>query len=195
MFKRRKPLTPLQHVREIFWPSMGWRRAFRYVKLRIIRLADTTHSIAMGLAVGVSVSFNPLLGTHFVQAGVLAWLLRANILCALIGTFAGNPWTFPFIWWGGIQFGSYLFHLIGLPASTTLPHHLDFGVLMKMIAQNPFRLLLPWAIGGYVLGLLSMPVTYLVSYRMVTTAKLARTKAKLYKIQKVAREVTADPQG
>ncbi len=192
MFKRRKPLSKLQHVRELFWPSMGWRRAFRYFRLRLVRMADTTHRIALGLAIGVCISFNPLLGTHFVQAAVFAWLVRGNILCALIGTLAGNPWTFPFMWLGGIKLGSYLFYIIGLPASEVLPHHLDLSILWHLLKTEPLRVLLPWTIGGYILGFLSMPITYIASYRLVMTGKLARKKAKLYKIHVVAREVTEE---
>ena len=190
MFKRRKPLTKLQHVRELFWPSMGWRRAFRYIYLRMIRLSDSTHNIAMGLAIGVSISFNPLLGTHFMQAALFAWLMRANILASLIGTFAGNPWTFPFLWWAGIKFGSYLFYVLGLPASDALPKHFDFEVLMHFVRNDPLRVIIPWTIGGYVLGLLSMPVTYMLSYRAIRAGKLARKQAKLYRIHQVALEVT-----
>ncbi len=169
---------------------MGWRRAFRYTKLRIIRLADTTHSIALGLSIGVMVSFNPLLGSHFIQAALIAWLARGNVLAALIGTFAGNPWTFPFIWWAGIKFGAYIFYMIGLPASETLPHHLDFSILWHLIRHEPLRVLLPWTIGGFVLGFMSMPFTYMIAYKMVRAGKLARSKAKLYKIHRVALEVT-----
>ena len=39
----------------------------------------------------------PFFGLHFFSPPSLAWLLRANILAALIGTFAGNPLTFPLI--------------------------------------------------------------------------------------------------
>ena len=161
---------------------MGWRRASRYTWLRIIRLSDTTHGIAMGLAIGSLVSFNPLLGTHFIQAIIFAWLLRANILCAFIGTFIGNPWTYPFIWWAGINFGSHLFFVIGLPASETLPSHLDLHVLWDLIMHDPLRILLPWTIGGVLLGFVSMPFVYIVSYKIVRAGKIARAKARHLKM-------------
>lgn len=192
MFKRRKPLTTIQHVRELFWPSMGWRRAFRYVYLRIIRLSDSTHRIALGLAIGASISFNPLLGTHFVQAGLLAWFFRANVLCAIIGTLVGNPWTFPFIWWGGIKFGAWIFRVFGWHVSEALPLHLDFSDVMHMMRHNPFQLLLPWTVGGYILGFLFIPLFYVIAYRVVWAGQLARKKAKIYKIHKAAREVTKE---
>ncbi|MCC7304716.1 MAG: DUF2062 domain-containing protein [Alphaproteobacteria bacterium] len=190
MFRRRKPLTKLQHIRELFWPSMGWRRTFRYLKLRITRLSDSTHSIALGLAIGVAISFNPFLGTHFIQAGILAWLFRANLFCALLATFAANPWTFPFIWWAGIKFGFYFFAVFGLDAAAAPPSHLDFSVLMHLLRNEPFHVLLPWTIGAYALGLISMPFTYMISYRLVKGAQQARRAAVLYKIHQVAHEIT-----
>jgi uncharacterized protein (DUF2062 family) len=190
MFQRRKPLTPLQHLKEIFWPTMGFYRAFLYIKLRIIRLSDTNHNIALGLSIGTAVSFTPLLGTHFIQAFLLAWFFRSNLLSALIGTLVGNPWTLPFMWWAGLEVGSYLFTAVGLPASASMPDHMDFHMLIEILLHNPLRILLPWVVGGYIAGAASVLITYPVFYVMVKSAKLARSKAKLYKIQKTARDMT-----
>ena len=44
------------------------------------------------------VSFSPFIGFHFLLAILFAYLLRGNLIAALIGTFVGNPFTFPFIW-------------------------------------------------------------------------------------------------
>ena len=190
MFKRRTPLTPLQLLKEIFWPTMGFRRAFRYVKLRIVRLSDTNHSIALGLSLGTAVSFTPLVGTHFIQAGVLAWFFRGNVLSGLIGTLVGNPWTFPLMWWASIELGSFLFAAVGLPASANMPDNMDIHVLLDLLLHHPWRILLPWVVGGYILGALSMLATYPVFYWLVKSAKIARSKAKLYKIHKLALQVT-----
>lgn len=190
MFKRRRPRTILQNTREFFWPSMGWIRACRYVRHRIIRLSDTSHKIAAGLAIGLAISFTPIIGTHFIQAGLLAYLIRANVLASLIGTFAGNPWTFPFMWWSAISFGSFLFGMFGLPASTALPEVIDFSILWDIATNEPRRIFLPWLLGGYLIALVSWPFTYFIFYNMVKGAKLARRKARLRKVHMVAREVT-----
>lgn len=193
MFKRREPRTALQNIRELFWPSMGWLRAFRYTKHRVIRLSDTSQKIALGLAIGAAISFTPIIGTHFIQAGFLAYLLRANFLAALVGTFAGNPWTFPFMWWAAISFGSYLFQLFGLPASTALPDHVDLTVMWNLMWSEPLRLFLPWLLGGYLLALLSMPLTYMLFYRVVNGAKVARKQARVRQMHRAARDVTGQP--
>lgn len=60
-------------------------------------MPDTPHRIALGVAIGVFVTFSPFFGFHFLYAAGLAFLIRANVLVALIATFFGNPITFPFI--------------------------------------------------------------------------------------------------
>ncbi len=190
MFKRRKPLTPLQHARELFWPSMGWRRAFRYVRLRITRMSDSTHKIAAGLACGTSIAFTPILGTHFIQAGLLAWIFRLNILAAIIGTFLCNPWTLPFMWWGSIKLGAFLFSFLGVRVSEALPHHMTFQVFWDLLTHEPVRILLPWLTGGYLLALLAWPPAYFMFYYMIRGAKAARTQVRLMEVHQVAKEVT-----
>ena len=97
MFKRRKQRTWLQTVAEFIYPKSGWKRAFEYVKHRIKRLPDTPHKIALGIACGTFVTFTPFFGLHFFMAAGLAYVFRGNVLAALLGTFVGNPLTFPFI--------------------------------------------------------------------------------------------------
>lgn len=175
MFLRRRKRAAWQHIRELFWPSMGWRRAFRYAKYRVLRLSDTTHKIAAGLAIGVVISFTPP-GLHFPQVAFIAWLLRANILCALIGTFAGNPWTFPFLWWAAISFGAFLMNLLGVSAEVAIPDHVPLSTLFYMATHEPFRVFLPWAVGGYLLAVLTWPPVYIVLYYLVGAAKAAQRK-------------------
>jgi uncharacterized protein len=187
MFKRQKPLTKLQRLRESCWPSMGWQRASRYIWLRIIRLSDATHSIAMGLAIGVAVSFSPLLGTHFLQCAVFAWLLRVNILCAIIGNIVGNPWTYPFLWWAGLEFGSLIFKTMGsrLPSTEFLLHDFNFSKLWHLLQHQPLDVLLPWLVGGTLLGLISIPIVYIISYRLVEMGRRAYKNSRRRNRQKL----------
>ncbi|WP_330448804.1 DUF2062 domain-containing protein [Paracoccus marcusii] len=43
------------------------------------------------------VNFTPLFGFHFLSAAAVAWIIRGNVLAALLATFVGNPVTLPFI--------------------------------------------------------------------------------------------------
>ena len=97
MFKRRKPRSYSQLATEMIYPRGGWRRASQYVMHRIRRLPDQPQRIARGFAAGIIVSFTPLFGFHFMSGVLVALLIRGNIVAALLGTFVGNPLTFPFI--------------------------------------------------------------------------------------------------
>jgi uncharacterized protein (DUF2062 family) len=170
---------------------MGWRRAVRYSRLRITRLSDSAHKIAMGLSLGMAVSFSPIVGTHFIQVLGLAWLLRANVLASIIGTFIGNPWTYPFIWWGSIKFGAFLISFFGLTAAAhNFPADINFSMLWDIIRHEPVRIFLPWMLGSHILALLLFFPSYAGFYRVVVGAQHARSKARLRKVHKVAKEVT-----
>ncbi len=98
MFKRRYKIGLRDKIQNMVWPKLGWKRYGQYIVMRLNRLKGTPREIAAGVACGVAVSFTPFVGFHFVLAAITAWIVRGNILASAIGTAAGNPWTFPFIW-------------------------------------------------------------------------------------------------
>lgn len=99
MFRRRKKTDLLTRMKSLIWPTIGWRKYGRYLLLRLSRLGGTPRAVATGVACGVAVSFTPFVGLHFVLAAITAFSCRGNVLAAAIGTAAGNPWTFPAIWY------------------------------------------------------------------------------------------------
>lgn len=94
VFKRRDKRGVWRTVREALWPRGGWTRAFHYVTHRVRRLPDTPEKVARGVWAGVFAAFTPFYGFHFMTAALIAWILRGNILAALLGTFFGNPLTY-----------------------------------------------------------------------------------------------------
>jgi len=156
---------------------MGWKRSLRYIKHRVLRLSDSTRNVALGLSIGLGVSFTPLLGTHFIQAGIIAYIMRGNPIAAMIGTFIGNPFTFPFFWWAGYSFGAHLFNLLGIGGIETLPEDGALVEMWTLLLNHPTTLFLPWMLGGYVLAVVSIPLSYPIYYHLIRTAKIARAKA------------------
>ena len=94
VFKRRDRRPLWQMTVEFFWPRGGWTRAFLYVKHRMRRLPDPPEKIARGIFAGVVTAFSPFYGLHFIVAALIAFLVRGNILAALLATFVGNPLTY-----------------------------------------------------------------------------------------------------
>ncbi|NQU56792.1 MAG: DUF2062 domain-containing protein [Rhodospirillales bacterium] len=127
MFKRREKPKLHHRARDFLWPSLGWKRSTEYLFHRIGRLPGTSHTIAAGFACGAAISFTPFVGLHFVFGGFCAWIIRANIVAAIIGTAVGNPWTFPFIWTLIYNLGVWL----GAGGNGSAASELDFPTLFS----------------------------------------------------------------
>lgn len=108
MFKRRKPRTILRQLREMVYPSGGFKRATQYMLHRMRRLPDEPHRIARGVFAGIFVNFPPIFGFQFAGAALIAWGLRGNILAALLCTFLSNPLTTPLIAVGSLELGHWM---------------------------------------------------------------------------------------
>jgi len=108
MFKRRNKQGLISQLLGLFWPRLGFKRAARYVWHRVRRIGATPHSIALGLATGVFMGFNPLIGFHLIIAAIVCWLLGASFIAAAIGTLVCNPIMCPLMMVGNYQIGMLL---------------------------------------------------------------------------------------
>lgn len=202
MFKRRKRLTWMQSIAELFYPRSGWRRAIEYLKLRVKRLPDTPHKIAVGIACGVFVTFTPLFGLHFFAAALLAWILRGNILASLLATFVGNPLTFPLIATASYRCGLWLMGRGGERHVWRKVTHgfgqmfSDIWINMKAIfvgggvpwdsVQRVFHdVFLPYLIGGLIPGLIFAAAFYMVSRPMIEAYQKRRKGVLMRKFQEL----------
>lgn len=146
-----------QNMLELWWPSMGWRPFFRLMWLKTLRLAENPHRVALGFAIGVWVSFMPVLGTHMLLGFSVAWLLRGSYLAAFLGMFVGNPWTYWLMWLGGYEIGVRLFNLfIGGFQRVNVLNMLEQLTWSSFISNWHVWLndvLLPAMVGGLLLGI------------------------------------------
>ncbi len=211
VFKRRNKPPVLHRIRDALYPRKGWSRPFEYVGHRIKRLPDTPHKIALGFSCGVFVSFSPFFGLHFFLAAICAVMVRANVLASLLGTFFGNPLTFPFIATISLSFGRRLFGLrssghdfvrvkdafsdafAGLWQSTK--SIFGFGPsAWDRLADFWSSVFLPYLVGGLAPGLICAIAAYTLS-RPLIAAYQARRKSKLLaraRERMLARQAKAD---
>lgn len=151
-------------LKELIWPSMGWKALGQLILLKLRREAGSPHKVAFGVAIGVGISFLPLPGLGAVLAALFAWGLRASIAAALIGQVVGNPWTFPFIWWSTYGLGRHIwpgystYHLVPL-------HEMNWQYLMTHVPLVLNNLVIPLLIGGLVLGSVVAALAYVLVYR------------------------------
>lgn len=213
MFRRRNPKTFLEWISDAFYPRGGWARAASYVVHRLRRLPDPPHRIARGVAIGVFVSFTPFFGFHFVLATLLALTFQGNVLAALLGTFFGNPITFPFIILISYELGTWI---LGIHHSAALPEIVDaFGLAMLQLWSNLMALvtdetahwnemgqflsevILPYFVGGLIPGLACATVAFILTRPAVSAyqkGRIKRLKARYEKRRQLAQR-RADSQG
>ena len=208
VFKRRTPRTYLQMLTEAVWPRGGWTRAFHYVKHRIRRLPDDPHRIARGVGAGVFVSFTPFFGFHFISAVISAKIVRGNILAALLGTFFGNPISFPIIAFFSMKLG----HLILGTTFDETKHATIFGKFVgagEELKHNFFaiftdatmhwgylynfwnEIFLPYLVGGFIPGVIAGVVAYYLSEPLIAAYQKHRRKRLKERFEKLRARVHA----
>lgn len=131
------------------------RRAFK----NLFNLEEPPERTALAFAVGTFIAFSPLLGLHMILAGFLLLVGRLNKVALMAGVFIGNPWTLAPIILASWAIGRLI---IGSPP-VELPEVTVRGFassgFWKMLALQ-WRQLLPFALGGMILALISSLISY-----------------------------------
>jgi uncharacterized protein len=190
VFKRRDPLGWGAWLREQVYPRGGFKRAIRYVSLRMRRLPDQPHRVARGVFAGSLIGFLPLPGMQFLAAWGAARLIRGNVLAALLGTFNTNPLTTPFFavlamslghWIMGIEAplnARYIGHAFGKAG-----HDLWFNFLALFgpektrwdgLIQFWNEIYVPYFIGALAPGLVISAIAYYLTIPLVAAYQKAR---------------------
>jgi len=177
-------------VADFFYPRGGWSRAVRYVAHRLRRLPDPAHRISRGIAAGVFTCFTPFFGFHFLFSVTLAFVVRGNILAAVLATFFGNPLTFPVIATISVELG---YDILGRPGGISL-HGIvsafsrasidlwsNFLALFTSDTTNWLGMseffhavFLPYLVGGLLPGTVAGLVAYVVSRPLIAAYKKTR---------------------
>ena len=201
MFKRREKRSIFRFFYEVIFSLKGISRAIEYVGIRLKRIPDTPHKISLGMSCGIFASFTPLFGLHFLIAGLLSYLLRANVLASLIGTFVGNPITFPIITVFNLKLGEWILgssEYSSGDGGKIFEGFLDFIFLIyksfftegsigenNVPRMNEFLngVFIPYSLGGLILGIFIAVISYFLLRPLVATYQKKRSalKAKRFK--------------
>jgi uncharacterized protein (DUF2062 family) len=210
VFKRRERRSWWAILVAAFYPKGGWRRAASYMGHRLSRLPDSPVRIARGIGAGMFASCTPFFGFHFILAALTAQLVRGNILAALLGTFLGNPFTFPLIVESSVQLGSWI---LGLGGGMHFPQVMSaFGYAGAEFWSNVWSLLtggdpswfrlrlffrrvfLPYLLGGTIIGMITGVIACFVSLPLIRayqTRRRNRLRARFEASRRAA--AAADP--
>lgn len=183
MFKRRENPRPFARLRAYLWPRKGPSRALSYLWHRVRRIRATPHSIALGLGIGVFMSFSPLIGFHIIFAAIACALLGANFLAAAAGTMLCNPLTCPLMMIGNYHVGEMVLREEGRPdfkfevpdaSLAQLVAHPGHVVGQLMEALSP--VLGPMFLGSTLLGLTFALPLYIVVRSLTASQQRRRTE-------------------
>ena len=131
--------------------SINLKRASLFYFLKLVRVKDSQDKLAIGFACGSMVSFTPFIGFHFFLAIILAYIFRGNIVASLIGTFVGNPFTFPFIWIFIYKVGNIFFKN---------DENFSLELTFESLFDQGYDIIIPMLIGSLIV---SIPVWF-ISY-------------------------------
>ena len=202
MFKRRERRSIFRFFYEVIFSLKGISRAIGYVGIRLKRIPDTPHKISLGMSCGIFASFTPLFGLHFLIAGLLSYLLRANVLASLIGTFIGNPITFPIITVFNLKLGEWILgsnEYSSGDGGKIFEGFLDFIFLIYKslftegsIGENSvprmneflYGVFIPYSLGGLILGISVAIISYFLLRPLVSTYKKKRDSLKAKRLKK-----------
>jgi len=171
LFRRREAENLLERMRVHLWPRRSWSRSSRYIVYRLRRLSDTPHAVALGFAVGVFTAATPFLGTHMAMAALLAWVIGGSVVAALLGTFIGNPLTYPLFWYSTYEVGDLM-----LGRSAEKPSiDLSAGIFQTSIDQL-WPLLKPMTLGSIPVGIALAALSYVIVKPTVDAYKHRRRR-------------------
>lgn len=83
-------------------------RLKRFFVYRVLHVDDTPHRIALGLAIGIFVTWTPTIGFQMALTVALAWVLRANKAVGVPFVWISNPLTLLPIYWPSYRLGCWL---------------------------------------------------------------------------------------
>jgi uncharacterized protein (DUF2062 family) len=158
LFRTREKPDLWTRLRMALWPRVSWQRSIQYFRKRVLRLAGSPHSVALGVAVGVGVACTPFFGFHTVLALGIAFLVGGNLIGAALGTVFFNPLTAPFITAAAFRLGRMF---VGGPK-----HFRSGGDVPANLVEKLIHGAWPWfkqaAVGSIPLALICGLVAYII---------------------------------
>jgi len=155
---------------------VGLKRLLRYRYLQLLRLKSSSHSLALGLALGAYVGCLPALPALPLQtllALALACVFRVSKLAALLGTLVSNPFNWIIFYWAQYKIGTLI-----IPMDFRIdPLSVQINDLVSLGLKGVAVLIVGGAILGIPVGLL----TYAVSLPLIRSYRKRRALRMLRK--------------
>ncbi len=158
-----------------------WKRLREFIVHRVLRLDDTPHRIALGVAIGFFVTWTPTISIQMILVVALATLLKANKRVGVPFVWISNPLTIVPIYGPNYLIGSKLLggQWEAFTAAVTnaraaqanlpdpqgwLDHISHWGQVTWQWVQALWPIFPPLWLGSIIVGLLIGFVTYVATY-------------------------------
>jgi uncharacterized protein (DUF2062 family) len=151
-----------------------WKRWFRLLHLRILRLSGQPGDVAGGMAIGVAIGFTPTIPLHLVLGIFIAFLLGKSKLAAALGSQVANPFFLPLIYFLDYRVGQAITRAGGPSLGSA-----DFSV--AYVLNLGWEIYYPLLVGGIVVGSLAVLPTYFLTRKLVMLYR-ERRRRRLEKI-------------
>lgn len=129
-------------------------------------LDDSSHKIALGLALGIFIGFLPIMGIQMAVVLPFAILFRGNKTAAIGGVWVSNPVTFIPIYYMNYKVGLLLsdYHRMTWEHFTELFQTLNLASLVQLGKE----MLYPLILGSFIVAVVSAVPTYFVTRLLVS---------------------------
>ena len=163
-----------------------WQRLKGFIVHKVLRLDDTPHRIALGVAIGFFVTWTPTIGIQMILVVALATLLKANKRVGVPFVWISNPLTILWIYRPNYFIGSQLLGGRYTPsafwaavqnartAQANLPdpqgwldHVSHWGQVIWQWMQALWPIFPPLWLGSIIVALLMGFITYIATYYAV----------------------------
>jgi uncharacterized protein (DUF2062 family) len=153
------------------------RRARYFIFHSVLHADDPPHRLALGIAIGVFVTFTPTVGFQMLLAVVLAWILRANKVVGIPIVWITNPITIVPVYYTCYRIGRLI---LGQPGVgwrwwAELARGPDgWWAGIHFYWQRFMQIATPLWFGCLVVAILSAYTSYYVSYNAIYGYRMRR---------------------
>jgi hypothetical protein len=171
-----------------------WRKSKEFLVHRVLHVDDTPHRLALGVAIGIFVTWTPTIGFQMLLTVALAWLLRANKLVGIPFVWISNPLTLVPIYLPSYYLGRWL-----LGSDVPPP---DFGKVLSAGGgwletlrtwwSVTWHAFLPLWIGSLLVALALGLLSYFAMYHTIV---IYRRRRNVFHLQPVGRRHRDEPAG
>ncbi len=158
-------------------PQPEEKLPFRQMYRKLLQLDDTPHSIALGAAIGMCITFTPTVGVQVVLVLILSMFVRFNRFAAIMLVYLSNPVTIIPIYYADYVIGLFVqgesglsleeFGLLWDQSVSTAGEVGFWGATQVLFKSLGNDVIIPMFIGGGILGGFFGVVTYPLTLRWV----------------------------